>query len=170
MDARISKTWTPSDIIQIAPGYTAMKIHVTNPSIFNKSDIVVFSEINTPILGYIYDKTPDGELHIFPLNGFPTSSISVATDIDLMNCDPAQLGVQIPDFQQLLTTSTDNSTPPCRKDKRTVTNTLQPRPLKARTRHARRGDARCDIADTLILNREPPNYQCNYSAKKREYG
>ncbi len=112
IESRLAKAWETTDVFEIAPGYKVMKVKVMEPSIYDESETVLFSGIKTPsgsdLMGYIYGKTDDGELRIMPVNGMPTSDISVGTFIIRMGRAATELDVQTPQFQALPAKNSNN--------------------------------------------------------------
>ncbi len=117
IESRLSRMWTPDDVVYITPGRKVMKVKVYEPSYFDQSDIVIFSGNKMPsgaeLMGRVYSKTDDGELLIMPLNGFPQSNISILAILERLICDETSL----PDAPQLQELEAQQSPQPIAPDK-----------------------------------------------------
>ncbi len=115
-ESRLSRMWTPDDVVYIALGRKVMKVKVNEPSYFDISDIVIFSGNKMPsgaeLMGRVYSKTDDGELLIMPLNGFPQSYISILVILEHLVCDETSLPDDFPTQEPTEPEGDDTALPP----------------------------------------------------------
>ncbi len=94
--------------VPIGDNVNAVRISVTDSTIFDVSETVLFPGINdasgkTDLVAYVHSATETGELQIIPIGGVPAGSIPKGTRIVRMGRAATELDVQTAQFQALPT-------------------------------------------------------------------